>query len=202
MIGLHSLGKMRFKVKRTQNVFLTFDDGPHPEITPWVLDQLKNFNQKGTFFLVGKNAYQYPELVSRIRNEGHSIGNHTQNHLNGWFTDSKLYLNDIEKAEEHIDSDLFRPPYGKIKPRQLRKIISKYHVVFWDVLTRDYDQKSSAQNSLEKAIGNTRPGSIIVFHDSEKASKKLNYMLPKFLEFLEKQKIKSSALNGSYFVTN
>ena len=172
-----------------KEVFLTFDDGPHPRITPWVLDLLKSFNAKATFFCIGKNVKQYPEIYSRILMEGHAVGNHTYHHLNGWKVESKAYLEDICRAADLIESNLFRPPYGRIKLKQAKQIAgalkrSSARVIMWDVLSADFDQSITKEQCLDNVISNYTAGSVIVFHDSEKAFAHLQFVLPKVLEQL------------------
>jgi len=173
-------------------LYLTFDDGPHPEITPFVLNELKKHDALATFFCVGKNVLAYPETYKQILNNGHSVGNHTQNHLNGWKTPNDVYLKDIAEAAGLIDSNLFRPPYGKItlfQARHLREAMKgrKAKVVMWDVLSADFDTNVSKENSLEYVILRSSPGSIVVFHDSEKAHDKLSYVLPRVLHHFTQQ---------------
>ncbi len=168
-------------------VYLTFDDGPHPEITPFVLDELKKYNAKATFFCVGSNVIKYPETYERILAEGHAVGNHTHNHLNGWKVPSDMYLSNISEASKHIHSHLFRPPYGRIKKDQAARIIQTYpatKIVMWDVLSADFDQRITPERCLLNVVKNISKGSIIVFHDSEKAFRNLEYALPKTLEKL------------------
>ncbi len=176
-----------------KKVYLTFDDGPTPEITEWVLEQLKTYNAKATFFCIGNNIVKHPEIFKRLLNEGHTIGNHTQNHVKGWETENNTYFGEVEKCDEviskqtNIDSKLFRPPYGKIKPSQsnyLRKL--GYKIIMWDVLSADFDTTISKEKCLENVLKNVESGSIIVFHDSIKAFPNLEYTLPKTLEFLSK----------------
>jgi peptidoglycan/xylan/chitin deacetylase (PgdA/CDA1 family) len=174
----------RIPAKDKKTVYLTFDDGPIPEATPLVLDILKQYNAKATFFCVGDNVKKYPKLLERIKKEGHSIGNHTYNHLKGWKTPLKEYLDNVKACAEVVKSDLFRPPYGRITASQFRQLKKDYRIVFWDVLTMDYDANVTAEKSLEIIKKCTRPGSIIVFHDSVKAKDKLPWLLPKTLEFL------------------
>jgi peptidoglycan/xylan/chitin deacetylase (PgdA/CDA1 family) len=179
----------------TKEIFLTFDDGPTPEITQFVLDQLKKYNAKATFFCIGKNILEHPTIFKKINSEGHSIGNHTQQHVNGWKTKNTPYLHDFLKCEQAIVSTLeknqelklFRPPYGKIKKNQAKKILKKgYNIIMWDVLSADFDTTISKEECLQNVLKNTKNGSIIVFHDSEKAAKKLRFVLPKILkEFSE-----------------
>lgn len=173
-----------------KKIYLTFDDGPHPTITMQVLDVLKSFNAKATFFCIGNNVVKYPEVYKRIIDEGHAIGNHTCNHLNGWKTDDEQYLNDINKAMEYIDSNLFRPPYGRISRFQIQQLLkAKYHMkmVMWSVLSGDFDQDISAEKCLNNVLLSTKEGSIVVFHDSEKAAEKMLYALPKVLEHFSKK---------------
>jgi peptidoglycan-N-acetylglucosamine deacetylase len=177
-----------------KTLYLTFDDGPIPEVTPWVLQQLKEYNAKATFFCVGKNVLQYPDIYQQVLEEGHVVGNHTFNHLNGWKTDTMDYLENIGECSRFVKSSLFRPPYGKVKKTQLRFIESQYKVIMWDVLSGDFDQSISPQKCLENVLEYSREGSIIVFHDSLKAFKNLSYTLPKVLEIYAKQGYRFSAL--------
>lgn len=173
-------------------LYLTFDDGPHPEATPFVLKQLKQANALATFFCIGKNVVAYPGIYKQIINEGHSVGNHTYNHLNGWKTSNDKYLKDIALASQEIDSDLFRPPYGRItsfQAKNLKPVIKgkEPKVIMWDVLSGDFDIACTAQQCLANVLLASVPGSIIVFHDSEKAFPKLEYTLPRMLNhFSEK----------------
>ena len=174
-----------WEINTKQNIiYLSFDDGPHPIATPFVLDELKKYNATATFFCIGKNVALYPEIYKRIIAEGHSVGNHTLNHLNGWKTKNETYIKNIQAASKHINSILFRPPYGKITFQQL-KILSHlqqpFKVIMWSVLSGDFDTKISNIKCLNNVIKNTGLGSIIVFHDSEKAFDKLSYSLPKIL---------------------
>lgn len=175
-------------------IYLTFDDGPIPEITEWVLEELKKHHAKATFFCIGNNIEKHPTIFTKLINEGHSIGNHTFNHLNGWKTSTKEYLENLRLCEVSISNlqsancNLFRPPYGKIKPSQSKKIRkSGYKIIMWDVLSGDYDSSISPQKCLENVLENVRSGSIIVFHDSIKAFPNLEYTLPRVLENLSKK---------------
>jgi peptidoglycan/xylan/chitin deacetylase (PgdA/CDA1 family) len=175
-----------------REVYLTFDDGPHPAITPWVLDELKKYNARASFFCIGNNVRQYPDVYQRIREEGHAVGNHTYQHLNGWKAGTKKYLQDITNAAALIQSNLFRPPYGRIRTRQARRIPyalnnSNARVIMWDVLSADFDPNITAQQCLDNVLTNYAEGSIIVFHDSEKAFPHLQKVLPKVLEHLQKE---------------
>ncbi len=173
---------------KNNEVYLSFDDGPHAQITPWVLDQLKKYNAKASFFCIGKNVLQNPLVYERILTEGHAVGNHTQNHLNGWKVTEEEYLKDIKEASKTIETNLFRPPYGRINQNHLKNLNSAMGVdskiIMWDVLSADFDQKTLPEDCLKNVIKNVEAGSIIVFHDSEKAYHSLNYALPKVLQFL------------------
>lgn len=166
----------------SKEVFITFDDGPIPELTPWVLDELKKYDFKATFFCVGDNVRKYPEIYQRIIAEGHSVGNHTYNHLNGWNNDLDTYLENIKKCDNIVSSDLFRPPYGKMKPNQSAVIKTEKSIIMWDVLSGDFDQTISQEKCLSNVMDNFVFGSIIVFHDNLKAEKNLKYVLPRFFE--------------------
>ncbi len=172
-------------------VYLTFDDGPHPGITPWVLAELKKYNAAATFFCVGNNVVRFPDIYQRVLADGHAVGNHTYHHLNGWKTSLLPYLEDVVKASSVIDSHLFRPPYGRIKRKQakaLKNIIKKSNVkiVMWDVLSADFDNSISPETCADNVLKNVEPGSVVVFHDSEKAFPNLKYSLPFVLENLSK----------------
>ncbi|SFE31353.1 polysaccharide deacetylase family protein [Flavobacterium xueshanense] len=191
-------------VSNTGNtVYLTFDDGPIPEITTWVLEELKKFDLKATFFCIGENIDKYPEIFRKVINEGHAIGNHTFNHLNAWKTPTEIYIENIKLCEEVIEkttnynsrSKLFRPPYGKLKTAQA-KVIEKlgYEIIMWDVLSADFDTTLSKEQCLDNVLSNVKPGSIIVFHDSEKAFKNLQYVLPKTLAFLKENNFNCGVL--------
>tara|TARA_R110002020_G_scaffold68309_1_gene178996 strand:+ start:12309 stop:12923 length:615 start_codon:yes stop_codon:yes gene_type:complete len=170
------------------SVFLTFDDGPIPEVTPWVLDELKKHNTKATFFSIGENVKKHPEIFERILSEGHSVGNHTFNHLKGSKTETSKYIENTLLAEKLIHSKLFRPPYGKITSKQAKILqIKGFKIVMWDVISYDYDSTVSEEKCLQNVLKNIKPGSIIVFHDSLKAEKNLRYVLPKVLEIIVKK---------------
>jgi len=173
-------------------LYLTFDDGPHPEATPFVLKELKKHNILATFFCIGKNVVAYPDIYDQIIREGHSIGNHTYNHLNGWKTNNDDYLNDIALAANEIDSYLFRPPYGRItsfQAKQLKTVMKgkEPKVIMWDVLSGDFDTSCSPQQCLANVLFASVPGSIIVFHDSEKAFPRLEYALPRVLQYFSEK---------------
>lgn len=172
---------------KEQELFLTFDDGPTPEITPWVLSILKEYDAKATFFCIGKNVKKYPELFQQIIDDGHSVGNHSYSHQKGWLVRNKKYYQDIDKASGLINSNLFRPPYGKIGPFQIPKLKQEFKIVMWDVLSRDYDNKISPERCLQNVTNYAESGSIIVFHDTKKAEKNLKYALPEVLKEFSKQ---------------
>ena len=185
-----------------KNLFLTFDDGPHPEATNFVLNELRHHNALATFFCIGKNVLAYPEIYKRILDEGHSVGNHTQNHLNGWKTPNDVYMKDIAEAANHIDSNLFRPPYGKISLFQARNLKAamkgrKAKVIMWDVLSADFDSGITNEECLQNVIFNSKAGSIIVMHDSEKCFEKLKYCLPRMLHHFTEKGFKFLSLQTS-----
>ena len=178
-----------WRVANSKKVYLTFDDGPIPEATPWVLDLLKSKNIKATFFCVGENVEKYPEIYQRILSEGHSVGNHTYNHLNGWKINGNQYSENVVKASKVIDSLLFRPPYGKLTPRLIKELKKKYDVVMWDVLSGDFDTSLTPEDCLNNVKENAKEGSIIVFHDSIKAIDTLKFVLPEVISFFEEKGI-------------
>jgi peptidoglycan/xylan/chitin deacetylase (PgdA/CDA1 family) len=173
--------------RNTNEVFLTFDDGPHPEITPLVLTQLKNHTAKASFFCIGKNIEQNNSTFLQLKNDGHSIGNHTYDHVNGWQTDNASYFESVKKCQELTQTKLFRPPYGKITRQQSKKLKEDYKIIMWDVLSADFDKSISKEKCLNNVLKNIQPGSIVVFHDSEKAAEKMLYALDKVLEFIQKK---------------
>lgn len=168
-------------------VYLTFDDGPTPDVTLRVLEHLKQYKARATFFCLGRNVDHYPDIYQQILNEGHSSGNHTYSHLKGWGSRNKTYYDDIELARNHIDSTLFRPPYGRIKPSQVSEILKTYRIIMWSVLSIDYNRRVSGDQCVKNVTDNVQPGSIIVFHDSAKARKNLYFALPRVLEYLNKK---------------
>ena len=189
-------------------LYLTFDDGPHPTATPFVLDELKKYNAKATFFCIGKNVVEYIDVYKRILDEGHKVGNHTFNHLNGWKVSNEKYFENIFEAAKYIDSDLFRPPYGRITRFQASLLTDtkyavrnmndsnfRFKIIMWSVLSGDFDPKISPQRCSENVILNGKPGNIIVFHDSTKALDKMSFALPKVLEHFSKQGYSFKALS-------
>jgi peptidoglycan/xylan/chitin deacetylase (PgdA/CDA1 family) len=164
-------------------LYLTFDDGPHPTITPIVLDLLLKYNAKATFFCIGDRAKRYPEILERIRLEGHAIGNHTQNHVNGWFSSADHYIDQVNQAAEYIPSKLFRPPYGRIKRSQAALLQKKgYKVVMWTILSADYDHRITNEECKSRVQGQIESGDIYLFHDSEKGEERMLAALPSLLK--------------------
>ncbi|MEY4543604.1 MAG: hypothetical protein RL411_1681 [Bacteroidota bacterium] len=181
-------------------IYLTFDDGPHPEISAWVMDELKKHQIKATFFCVGDNLKKFPEVAKNLLTEGHQIGNHTMHHIKGWKHNNGDYLKDVENCEneireihEQLDNEraqplLFRPPYGQIKPSQIKLLRTKgYEIIQWSDLSCDYDKRLDCEKSLSALVKNAKPGSIVVFHDSKKAEHQLKQILPRYLEALLKE---------------
>jgi peptidoglycan/xylan/chitin deacetylase (PgdA/CDA1 family) len=166
-----------------KKIYLTFDDGPHPTATAFVLDQLAAYHAKASFFCIGKNAAAEPELYQRIISEGHAVGNHTHQHLNGWQTSDDMYLADTMQAAQYISSHLFRPPYGRIKRSQIKMLQQKgMKIIMWDVLSADFDTRLTGEASLSYVLYHTKPGSIVLFHDSAKAWDRLSAALPAVLK--------------------
>jgi len=185
-------GSLVWKIQTNDPLlFLTFDDGPIPIVTPWVLDQLNQYNAKATFFCIGDNVSKHPDIFRKIISQGHAFGNHTYHHLNGWKTKNKLYADDAAQCDtvliresgdpQKMTINFFRPPYGKIKPSQVSALKKKYKIIMWDILSKDYDAALKGEDCVRRVIKNTKPGSIIVFHDSLKAEERLRYALPKIL---------------------
>jgi hypothetical protein len=174
----------RIKHRRRKVVFLTFDDGPIPEVTPWVLDTLDRYGIKATFFMVGDNVRRHPELLEEVRRRGHAVGNHTMHHLQGMKVTAYSYMHDISEANDLIDSPLFRPPHGLLRWKQARAIKDRYNLVMYDLVTRDYSKKLNPEQVFNNVRRYARNGSIIVFHDSLKAEKNMKAVLPRAIEYL------------------
>jgi peptidoglycan-N-acetylglucosamine deacetylase len=176
----------------TPTIYLTFDDGPIPELTPFILDLLTQYKAKATFFCVGDNIRKHSTIFQDIIKNEHQIGNHTYNHLNAWKTDKKVYLKNIELCKQEIEnqgakSNFFRPPYGKLSFNLRKDIIKEHQIVMWDVLSYDFDQTISPENCLKNSINYTQNGSLIVFHDNIKATKNIEYTLPRYLEYFSEK---------------
>ncbi|PRD56972.1 polysaccharide deacetylase family protein [Sphingobacterium gobiense] len=175
------------KSRKEQKVYLTFDDGPIPEVTPFILNTLAAHHIKATFFCVGDNIAKNRDIYERILAEGHQVGNHTYNHLRGWDTDDSVYLDNIEKCQQLTGTTLFRPPYARAKKSQLKALYEQYEVVFWDVLSGDFDTQISPEKCYQNVIRHVKNGSIIVFHDNIKALPRLSYALPKVITYLQEK---------------
>jgi len=181
---------LTWRVKTSEKeLFLTFDDGPISGPTEFVLEELEKFNAKATFFCIGDNICKHPEIFQRIVAEGHEIGNHTFHHLKGWGTSTEKYVDNVKLCQDQISSfqppaskKLFRPPYGRIRGKQIDHLKDQYKIIMWDVLTSDYAQSQSPEKCLRGSIRASRPGSIVVFHDSLKAEKNIRYVLPRYLQ--------------------
>ncbi len=181
-----------------KKLYLTFDDGPDPVATPFVLEQLKKHNAKATFFCIGKNVTDYFDLYKQIIGEGHKPGNHTYDHLNGWKTKDRQYLENIAKAKQIIDSNLFRPPYGRISHFQLAQLKAnrfKLKTIMWSVISGDFDNKISAENCFLNVVRNAKAGSIIVFHDSKKCFETIQVVLPKVLQYFSEKGYQFKEIN-------
>lgn len=178
-------------------IYLTFDDGPIPDITEWVLQQLAQYQAKATFFCIGENIQKHPEVLAQVLEQGHSIGNHTFNHLNGWKTNDLIYNQNVEKCQAvlPVETNLFRPPYGRIKLSQAEPLLANHRIVMWDVLTGDFERYLSPAHCLEKTLEHTQAGSIVVLHDSLKAWQNMSYVLPRLLEHFAKQGFRFEALS-------
>lgn len=178
-------GKNVLWQKKTSSkvIYLTFDDGPVPEVTPQVLDILDNYGWKATFFCVGENVKKHPEIYNEIRRRGHKTANHTYNHIKGFSYNTADYFSNVEKASELISSNLFRPPHGQITYKQISALKGDYQIIMWDVITQDYNKKLTPEQVFSNIKNNLRNGSIVVFHDSVKAKKNVLEILPKAIEF-------------------
>ena len=176
-------------------LYLTFDDGPVPEVTPWVLHELSKYNARATFFCIGDNVRKHPEIYQQIIASGHLTGNHTQHHLSGWNVKHDIYIQDVEAAAVFIKSSLFRPPYGRITPSIIKRLKSTYKIIMWDVLSYDFDVTRTAEYCAKKVIGSAHKGSIIVFHDSIKAEPRLKRALPDVLKHFHEQGYRFEALS-------
>ncbi len=192
---MHNKGLIWSRSTKHKRIYLSFDDGPHPTITNFVLDTLRENGIKATFFCIGDNVLKYPETFERIVKEQHSIGNHTHNHLNGWKTDNIQYYKNILQAAKHIPSKLFRPPYGKIKPTQANYLLKRgWRIIMWNSLSADFDSSIDGVNCFNNVKSTMKNGSIVVFHDSEKAFDRLKIALPLLIEYCREQHYEIRAL--------
>jgi len=166
-----------------KKIYLTFDDGPTEDLTDWILQTLKGYNARATFFCLGKNAERFKDQYQKILDHGHTVGNHSFSHLNGWSTKNQKYFQDIKKAHKLINSNLFRPPHGRIKFSQINHLKKNYRIVLWDVLSKDYSPNYHPEKIIQRVIRHSRPGSVVVFHDSKQAEKNLKQVLPRILEY-------------------
>lgn len=190
----HLFPSIVWKLQAIDTVYITFDDGPYPAITPFVLDTLQEYDAKGTFFCVGQQVEKHPEIFDKIKNNGHSVGNHTYSHFDGWKTQNNQYQKDTEQANTLIKSPLFRPPYGRITPLQKRYLSQNYKIIMWDILSGDFDKDKTPDQIFQNVISNIEEGSIIVFHDSPQAYDKLKIVLPQLLDYLKSLEIKCKAI--------
>ena len=188
--SLHST----WKIDDPNGVYLTFDDGPTPGVTEWILSTLEKYDAKATFFVLGKNAELYPDLYQKILAAGHKIGNHTYSHQKGWGMSLERYIEDIDCADDLLKSELFRPPYARVTPAQMRAVAKRYKIVMWSIVSHDYNRRFSPQRVLHNVIDHIEPGSIVVFHDSDKAFRNMSYALKKTLEFIKERGWKSKII--------
>ena len=179
-----------WEIEDNEGVFLTFDDGPTPGVTEWILATLKRYDAKATFFVLGKNVEMYPDLYQLILKEGHKVGNHTYSHQKGWSMSLERYIEDIDFAGDIVHSELFRPPYARVTASQMRAVAQRYKIVMWDIVSRDYNRALSPQRCLDNVTKHLTAGSIVVFHDSEKAFKNMSYALPRTLKRVQEMGLK------------
>lgn len=179
-----------WEIEDDNGVFLTFDDGPTPGITEWILATLEKYNAKATFFVLGKNVELYPDLYRKILDAGHKVGNHTYSHQKGWGMPLERYLEDVDFAGDIIHSELFRPPYARVTPSQMRAVAKRYKIVMWDIVSRDYNRSLSREGCLRNVTKHLAAGSIVVFHDSEKSFKNMSYALPRTLDRIKELGLK------------
>ena len=173
---------MIWEINDPNGVFLTFDDGPTPGITEWILDTLRRYDAKATFFVLGKNAEMYPDLYQKILDEGHKIGNHTYSHQKGWGMPLEKYIEDVDFADTILHTNLFRPPYARVTPSQMRAVGQRYKIIMWNILSRDYTATISPEDCYKGVAKHLEAGSIVAFHDSEKSFRNMSYALPRVLK--------------------
>lgn len=189
------LPSLIWEMEGEPDVFITFDDGPTPGNTEWILETLAKYDAKATFFCLGKNVEQHPEVFEKILKAGHAVGNHTYSHQKGWGMSLRRYVEDVDFAAQFIPGDLFRPPYGRIKVSQIRALSERYRFIMWNVLSRDYNTLLSPRRCVRNVTKHVRAGSIVVFHDSPKSSRNMRYALPRVLEHLREKGLKCSAID-------
>ncbi len=188
IVGELAYPKAHFRIpQKEKTVYLTFDDGPVPVYTHQVINILQEYNVPATFFMVGENVFKFPDVYEEVKQLGYSFGSHTYNHLKGWITNNKTYIENVRKGAEIVGSNLFRPPYGKIGPLQAHSLYKDLHIIMWDIITMDYNHNLSGEDCFQNVKNYVRNGSIIVFHDSPKSEKNLLYALPKSIEYLLKE---------------
>ena len=183
-----------WQIEDERGVYLTFDDGPTPGITEWILATLKRYDAKATFFVLGKNVERYPDLYAKILADGHRVGNHSYSHQKGYLMTLERYLEDIDLASYSVQSDLFRPPYARVTSSQLRAIAQRYKIVMWSIISRDYNRKLTGERCLRGVLPHIKAGAIILFHDSEKSFANMSYALPKTLERIAELGLKCKAI--------
>ncbi len=183
-----------WQIEDERGVYLTFDDGPTPGITAWILATLRRYDAKATFFVLGKNVEMYPDLYAKILAEGHRVGNHTYSHQKGWRMPLEQYVEDIDFASDIVQSNLFRPPYARITLSQLRTLSKRYKIVMWSIISRDYNRKLTGEMCLRGVLPHIEAGAIILFHDSEKSFANMSYALPKTLERITELGLKCKAI--------
>lgn len=176
-----------WQIDDPNGVYLTFDDGPTPGVTEWILATLEKYDAKATFFVLGKNAELYPDLYQKILAAGHKIGNHTYSHQKGWGMSLERYIEDIDCADDILKSELFRPPYARVTPAQMRAVAKRYKIVMWSIVSHDYNRRFSPRHVLHNVIDHIEPGSIVVFHDSDKAFRNMSYALKNTLEYVREK---------------
>lgn len=189
-----------WKVNTDEKIlYITFDDGPIPGVTPAVLDVLDEYKAKATFFCVGENVKKHPEIFGRVVRRGHAVGSHTYNHVNGWSSDIPSYVSNVRQGATLIKSDLFRPPYGRIRPNQAKMISRHYKIIMWDVLSGDFDRNNTPDTCYQNVVDNASPGSVVVFHDSLKSEQNVLGALPKVLNYFTSMGYRFEALSSELF---
>lgn len=183
-----------WEIADDESVYLTFDDGPTPGITEWILAMLARYDARATFFVLGKNAEHYPDLYRKIVDAGHRIGNHTYSHQKGWNVGLEKYICDVDLADHLLCTELFRPPYARVTPSQMRAVAQRYKIVMWTIISHDYSYSVSPRKCLHNVIDDLQPGAIVVFHDSVKSFRNLSYALPRVLEHIKQRGLKCKAI--------